>query len=766
MLDVTQVKCWTSVLKQHESCNFLQIRMSNFKVTPRQTVSQVKAKPISIVSVFSSGQSCLGHAALAAAFLCCGVQAQAQALPSGGHFIAGSGSIGGNGSTLTIKQTTPTGLGVIDWNSFSIGNGHNVVFDNGTGATLNRVTGGATSVIIGTLSATGSLYLINPQGLVVGTSGIVSTGGRFVASTLDTHNAAFMQGEPLTLSGNSTGSVINLGRISSTGGDVFLIARTEVVNQGTISAPNGSAELVAGQEVLLQDSSSSPQVSVLTGSGGNVMNLGSIAAAQISLQSADGNVYAMAGNDGAIRATGTTTRDGHIWLVAEQGQVIATGPLQAFNADGSGGTVETDADTLSVGSATVLSGIWKLATPVFRLDSTMAPSFTRSLNAGTSIEVTTNGTGSQGNLTIASSLQWNGAASLTLNANHDVIIDPYQTLRNTGSGNLTLRADNSALDNGGSVFNFGTLDWSGSTGIVSALYDMNGSYSPGTVRSNPAWFAAPDSGLVEQITIYQLINSLRNLQSIALNLAGTYALGINLNDPLDPTLSFNRYTLTPLGSVATPFTGQFDGMGHTISGLYAPVSTQLPQTYGQLFGVIGPSGVVRNVGVTNVENYNDAAPSVVGVLAGLNQGTIVNAYATGNIGTFPTSGGLVGINDGLIERSWSNVIDPGYGAVGLVGRNNGAIVPPYAVGTPTETSGTLAGGNHGTITQSSAIDQASNATGDGRLVFNKASSGTQLPTANSLPTTQMSTPASFVGWDFGATGVCNMPLAATGQSAQ
>lgn len=86
----------------------------------------------------------------------------------------------------------------------------------------------------------GGLYVIKPQGIVVGPSGMVTTGGRFVASTVDVCNDAFMQSSgALTLSGDSDASVINLGRISSSGGDVFLIARSAVINTGTVSAPNG-----------------------------------------------------------------------------------------------------------------------------------------------------------------------------------------------------------------------------------------------------------------------------------------------------------------------------------------------------------------------------------------------------------------------------------------------------------------------------------------------------------------------------------------------
>ncbi|WP_116135408.1 filamentous hemagglutinin N-terminal domain-containing protein, partial [Trinickia diaoshuihuensis] len=103
-----------------------------------------------------------------------GMAAAAGALPSGGQFVAGSGSINSNGTSLMVNQASTRGI--IDWNSFSIGGGNVVNINNGSGATLNRVTGATPSSILGTLSATGSVYLINPQGVVIGRSGVVSTG--------------------------------------------------------------------------------------------------------------------------------------------------------------------------------------------------------------------------------------------------------------------------------------------------------------------------------------------------------------------------------------------------------------------------------------------------------------------------------------------------------------------------------------------------------------------------------------------------------------
>lgn len=188
--------------------------------------------------------------------------------------------------------------------------------------TLNRVTGGTLSEILGSLNVTGTLYLINPQGVVIGSSGTVVTGGTFVASTRDVADAHFLAGGCLLFKGQggeAAGTVTNLGRISATGGDVVLIAR-EVVNKGTIEAPRRTAALASASEVLLNESGDGERVFVRVANadgGGKVETSGRIEAAQVELKVAGGNVYALAGNNGGlVRATGTVTREGRVWLSA------------------------------------------------------------------------------------------------------------------------------------------------------------------------------------------------------------------------------------------------------------------------------------------------------------------------------------------------------------------------------------------------------------------------------------------------------------------
>jgi mucin-19 len=290
------------------------------------------------------------------------------ALPSGGTFVAGAGAISQSGNVLTITQSSLRGI--IDWSRFSIGGQSLVQFESDAGATLNRVTGGEMSRLNGTLAATGSVYLINPAGVLVGKGGTINTDGSFVASTLDVTNDAFIAGGTLVFAGSSAASVQNKGTVTA-GGDVFLIART-VENDGSMAAPNGTAGLAAGQQVLLQDTSSDQRI-FIEASGGNVTNTGTITAAEAELKAAGGNVYALAGNNGGmISATGTTIRGGHVWLTAtDGGSVSVSGNISAQNADGSGGAVDVAGDGAS---GTAIRTAMPQAPTTVRSRSAAAPS--------------------------------------------------------------------------------------------------------------------------------------------------------------------------------------------------------------------------------------------------------------------------------------------------------------------------------------------------------------------------------------------------------
>ena len=281
-----------------------------------------------------------------------------RANPTGAEVVAGSATVSAGGPTLTVNQTSARAI--VNWQDFSIAAGELTRFvqPDATSATLNRVVSGAPSALLGNLQANGQVFLINPNGVVIGAGARIDTAG-FIASTLDVADADFLKGGDLLFTGDSTAAVQNLGAISVTGGDVFLIAR-QVENRGTISAANGTAGLAAGSEVLLTTGGEERVFVQAAALAGEAINSGTITAATAELKAAGGNAYALAiNNSGTVRATGTAVRDGQIWLVGTGGKVLSSGTLVASSADGTrGGEVRVLGDevTLAAGSLVDVSG--------------------------------------------------------------------------------------------------------------------------------------------------------------------------------------------------------------------------------------------------------------------------------------------------------------------------------------------------------------------------------------------------------------------------
>ena len=176
-----------------------------------------------------------------------------------------------------------------------------------------------------------------------------------------------MAGGNLQFQGNSSGTVANQGAITSTNGDVVLVGKS-VSNSGQISAPNGTAGLAAGDQVVL--SPSSDQTVQIAAGSGDATNSGTIAAAQVELNAAGGNVYALATNNGGvIRATGTATKNGRVFLTSG-GDISTQGTVSAVNSDGSGGEIEATGNP-TTGTATIGGGLDVSATAPLAVGGTI-----------------------------------------------------------------------------------------------------------------------------------------------------------------------------------------------------------------------------------------------------------------------------------------------------------------------------------------------------------------------------------------------------------
>jgi len=97
------------------------------------------------------------------------------------------------------------------------------------------------------------------------------------------------------------------------------------------------------------------------------------------------------------------------------------------------------------------------------------------------------------------------------------------------------------------------------------------------------------------------------------------------NYVLTADLDFTDVQFTPIGSYDSPFTGHFDGNGHTVSG----VKLQSDENYQGLFGV--NDGVIRNLILA--EDCFVSGNSYVGGIVGDNLGTVENCISRATVGS-------------------------------------------------------------------------------------------------------------------------------------
>ena len=89
---------------------------------------------------------------------------------------------------------------------------------------------------------------------------------------------------------------------------------------------------------------------------------------------------------------------------------------------------------------------------------------------------------------------------------------------------------------------------------------------------------------------------------------------------------------TPIGTYDSPFSGIFDGQGHTVKGVYI-----MRKNYAGLFGYLD-GGTIQNVGVVE----SDISGANAGGIVGGSSGTIQSCYYTGTVERSLVAGGIVG----------------------------------------------------------------------------------------------------------------------------
>ncbi|MDD2493789.1 MAG: DUF4430 domain-containing protein, partial [Tissierellia bacterium] len=135
--------------------------------------------------------------------------------------------------------------------------------------------------------------------------------------------------------------------------------------------------------------------------------------------------------------------------------------------------------------------------------------------------------------------------------------------------------------------------------------------------------------------------------------------------------------IKPIGVSGKPFNGIFDGNGYSI------INLELSDTYSGSFGLfreLSTKAVVKNLNIkdASLKLYGDS-----GAIVGKNKGTITNCSVTDSdiSGTSAGIGGLAGVNEGTIEKSFiensSIVCKSTYSVMhygGLVGKNGSSSI--------------------------------------------------------------------------------------------
>ena len=591
-------------------------------------------------------------------------------------------------------------------------------------------------------------------------------------------------GQPLTSLVSNEGKIkANGGQVTLTAGEARTIVDSVINNTGVIEAnsvgtKNGMIVLGAATDTSAGAPTQTVKVSgTLSARGRKTGETGGtvqITGQQVALVNAKVDASGQAGG-GTVRVgdrakstsvsvdAGTTVDvsaktkgDAGKVYVLSNGLTSVNGTILAMGGalGGNGGFVETSGATVNFTGIQVdtsavagLTGNWLIDPTNLTIDREDAATIA-SMLAKSNVTLTTTSDGAsgpgdrsrgRGDIIVEDAVTWSSSNTLTLNAYHDIDVRASITGAN---GGLSLIAGHD-IDVGGNVhvaafmLNAGNNISATKSVDVGTFTLQNGfwsqvdwrlpTFSATDFRITGGTFLRATGGNGSTWSPYR-ITDVYGLQGIGSPSGKLISKNFVLGNDIDAngTANWNGgQGFVPIGNGETSFAGSLNGQGNTIDGLTINSSSQ----YVGLFGSIGHTGSISNLGLTNVSVLTDGSSQYLGALAGSNSGNVSNSYSSGQVGNvngstppdtiFGAFGGLVGLNSGSVSQSHSTAavhvkssINFGYvDGGGLVGQNLGTITNSYAggavVGTNSSISQSYLGGlvgwnNGGQISQSYA----------------------------------------------------------------
>ncbi|MCX7138747.1 MAG: filamentous hemagglutinin N-terminal domain-containing protein, partial [Proteobacteria bacterium] len=546
-------------------------------------------------------------------------------VPSGATVRAGSVSFAAPAANQVVI-TQSSAKAVIDWRTFSIGAGNSVQFiqPNASAIALNRVTGSQASLLQGSLSANGQVWLLNPNGVFIGAGGQINSAG-FLGTTRALSDSDFLAGRyRFTDSVTPGAAVINLGTITATNGGYAVLAGEQVRNEGLIQANLGSVVLggaktfvmdVVGDKLLSFQLTGAVEIAPST-PGALVDNSGRLIAdggqVLISARALKGVIDSVINTTGLVQANSTRLVNGVVTLDAgDTGQLVNTGLVTANNAEGTGGLITASAGSIvNTGTLSADGGGANGSGGVIRLDAGERIEHAGSIRANASTE----GVGQGGSVILMASLnnpqstlaftgslaaqagrlggdggfietsasqvnigeaaRVSTAAAKGLTGNW--LIDPNDFTIAASGGNITGILLGSQLGASGVTISTATQGTAGGNGDIFVLDPISWASSNRlTLRAGRNIFidqpisATASSGSLA-LEFGQLSLATGNLAFYSLDASVNLQAGGNFSTKRGSDGSINGFTvITTLGAAGSTTTTDLQGIGGGLSGRYA-----------------------------------------------------------------------------------------------------------------------------------------------------------------------------------------------------
>ena len=546
-----------------------------------------------------------------------------------------------------------------NWSDFSIGNGFAVRF-TGSGTAVNKVTGGVRSDIFGTLTGD-KVYILNPNGILFGSSARVDVNGLVAAAAGAVENGA----DGMVFSKLGSGSVVNQGTINA-GKFAYLVGKS-VENAGSIRAGEVALAAFGGTGAESLTIASAPNGATITfdipedaapadeEEGDGVVSSGSLAGSE------DAKAQ---GRDPILRASnptdvGTPDGDGNINVtmsgsnikVEEDivGKNVNLRATQYINVGKADGSVQA--------SVTATEGDIELAS-----DGNVNVWGDLTANNG-NITLTASGAGKSVKIgsTDGPSVTVVAGGDITLDSNRSAQIQNGSTVESTG-GNVQLTGgayvlvdeDATAKASAGSVsINVGTEGTPGEfVGIKGAIDAKNISIDAVTgenLTEAPTVTAYSEKTTADAAGVF-VDGALSNAESVTIKAAGGSILN-NAGISASETVSLSAKEVSGSGTVDSGALGVVVG---SFEGQKTKVSTIAIEA-------TAADGVID---IDNTLDDNDFALEVgtVGTVSGLKT-------AGGDISV--TAGGAITVSQAVNANGGNVMLDAGNNAISILANTSG-----------------------------------------------------------------------------------------------